>query len=107
MKCPKCGEEKRIRQNDKFCHKCGCNLKKIEELESESVIPKLVIVSYGSTTHIVLDGMHIGAGIEEFKYSARDDLGNLEPTIEMMKISVSKFKRDDGKEFLEKVFKTK
>lgn len=27
MKCPNCGETSRIRQHDKFCHKCGCDLK--------------------------------------------------------------------------------
>lgn len=26
-KCPNCGETSRIRERDKFCHKCGCNLK--------------------------------------------------------------------------------
>ena len=26
MKCPKCGETSRIRNIDKFCHKCGCDL---------------------------------------------------------------------------------
>ena len=25
-KCPNCGETSRIRDKDKFCHKCGCNL---------------------------------------------------------------------------------
>lgn len=27
MKCPNCGETFRIREKDKFCHRCGCNLK--------------------------------------------------------------------------------
>lgn len=27
MKCPNCGETSRIREKDKFCHSCGCNLK--------------------------------------------------------------------------------
>lgn len=27
MKCPNCGETSRIREKDKFCHNCGCNLK--------------------------------------------------------------------------------
>lgn len=27
MKCPNCGETSRIRKKDKFCHKCGRNLK--------------------------------------------------------------------------------
>lgn len=27
MKCPNCGEISRIRENDKFCHKCGFPLK--------------------------------------------------------------------------------
>lgn len=27
MKCPNCGETSRIREKDKFCHRCGCNLK--------------------------------------------------------------------------------
>lgn len=26
-KCPNCGETSRIKEKDKFCHKCGCNLK--------------------------------------------------------------------------------
>ena len=26
-KCPNCGETSRIRDKDKFCHKCGCELK--------------------------------------------------------------------------------
>ena len=31
MKCPNCGETSRIRENDKYCHKCGCNLKEGNE----------------------------------------------------------------------------
>ena len=27
MKCPNCGETSRIREKDKYCHKCGCKLK--------------------------------------------------------------------------------
>lgn len=27
MKCPNCGETSRIREHDRYCHKCGCNLK--------------------------------------------------------------------------------
>ncbi len=27
MKCPNCGETSRIREKDKYCHRCGCNLK--------------------------------------------------------------------------------
>lgn len=27
MKCPNCGETSRIREKDKYCHKCGCNLR--------------------------------------------------------------------------------
>lgn len=49
MKCPNCGETSRIREHDKYCHKCGANLqassadkkggvvgaKKVDELISE------------------------------------------------------------------------
>ena len=31
MKCPNCGETSRIREKDKFCHKCGVNLKEAEK----------------------------------------------------------------------------
>lgn len=40
MKCPRCGTESRIREDDKFCHKCGYPLKAVardgesEELKS-------------------------------------------------------------------------
>lgn len=27
VKCPNCGETSRIRENDRYCHKCGFNLK--------------------------------------------------------------------------------
>ena len=27
MKCQNCGVTSRIREKDKFCHNCGCNLK--------------------------------------------------------------------------------
>ena len=40
MKCPNCGETSRIREKDKFCHKCGCNLKtgKTRTLEKKTEI---------------------------------------------------------------------
>ena len=39
-KCPRCGETSRIREEDRFCHKCGYSLKitahdgEVEELKS-------------------------------------------------------------------------
>ena len=38
MKCPNCGETSRIRERDKFCHKCGANLKKGKEFDKKSNI---------------------------------------------------------------------
>ena len=35
MKCPNCGETSRIREKDKFCHRCGCNLQTDEARTSE------------------------------------------------------------------------
>ncbi len=32
MKCPNCGEDRRIREHDKFCHRCGCDLKRSEDV---------------------------------------------------------------------------
>lgn len=29
MKCPKCGQESRIKESDKFCHECGFPLKAV------------------------------------------------------------------------------
>lgn len=29
MKCPRCGTESRIREDDKFCHRCGYPLKAV------------------------------------------------------------------------------
>lgn len=37
MKCPNCGETSRIREQDKFCHNCGCNLK-TGEMEKQADI---------------------------------------------------------------------
>ena len=40
MKCPKCGTESRIREDDKFCYKCGYPLKALakngEDIELKS-----------------------------------------------------------------------
>ena len=43
MKCPNCGETSRIREKDRYCHKCGCNLKnadtaKKERQQAESIV---------------------------------------------------------------------
>lgn len=35
MKCPNCGETSRIRERDKFCHRCGCNLKGEKESDNQ------------------------------------------------------------------------
>lgn len=35
MKCPNCGETSRIREKDRYCHKCGCNLKDGKEADSQ------------------------------------------------------------------------
>lgn len=37
MKCPNCGQSSRIREKDKFCHNCGCNLK-TKELEKQAAV---------------------------------------------------------------------
>lgn len=38
MKCPNCGETSRIRQHDKFCHRCGCNLRHAEETSANGSV---------------------------------------------------------------------
>lgn len=38
MKCPNCGETSRIRERDKYCHKCGFSLKKGKESDRKSNI---------------------------------------------------------------------
>lgn len=35
MTCPNCGQTSRIREKDKYCHFCGCNLK-TEEVTKET-----------------------------------------------------------------------
>lgn len=37
-KCPNCGTTSRIREKDKYCHKCGCNLKTGDLLENKETI---------------------------------------------------------------------
>ncbi len=53
MKCPNCGETSRIREKDKFCHKCGCNLK-TGKTENQSGIS---LVRSGSLYALKIYGM--------------------------------------------------
>ena len=63
--------------------------------------PELVIVAQGQCTEVVLGGKKIGKGIRDFEYSARDNKGNLNPTIKLLGIDVSEFEYEDADDFLE------
>lgn len=71
-KCPNCGETSRIREKDKFCHKCGCNLKtgvlpeRKEEKSIESfVFEQLELLSKKSKTADISQLYEISAAIEK------------------------------------------
>lgn len=38
MKCPNCGETSRIREKDRFCHKCGHQLKNEKNVVKGKII---------------------------------------------------------------------
>lgn len=55
------------------------------------MIPKLMIMTLGTGTHVFLDGKRISKGVEDLVYSARDDKGNLCPTLQLLKVNVNDF----------------
>lgn len=69
--------------------------------------PKFALVTIGRYTHVFLNGRCISEGIEDIKYSARDEKGELRPTVDM-KINVQNFSFSEGQtleEFFEDVRK--
>lgn len=54
--------------------------------------PKLVIASDGYYTGVLLDGVFIGQGIERIDFSTQNKNGEMESTIRVMDLDVSKVK---------------
>ncbi len=54
MKCPNCGETSRIREKDKYCHKCGCRLQAEEKTVDLGLIKESVKDS-GNDHRFVVD----------------------------------------------------
>lgn len=69
--------------------------------------PKFALVTLGSGTYVFLDGRCISDGIDNITYSARDEKGNLRPTVDV-KINVQNFSFTEGQtleEFFEDIRK--
>lgn len=61
------------------------------------MLPKLVIATLGNTTNVFLEGKQIGKGVENLVYSARDNDGNLNPTLKLLEVNVNGFSLEGGK----------
>ena len=68
MNCPNCGETKRIRQHDKFCWRCGCNLK-LAEIKSISK-KNISICKVDSRSLLKIGNEHVEVSNYNFKSSA-------------------------------------
>lgn len=69
--------------------------------------PKFALIELAGCTYVFMDGKCISDGIEDITYHAKDEKGNLNPTIDM-KINVKDFSFEGGKtleEFFEDVRK--
>ena len=73
----------------------------------EKLEPKFALVTVGRYTHVFLDGKCISEGIDDITYYARNEKGELRPTVDM-KINVQNFSFTEGQtleEFFEKIRK--
>lgn len=73
-------------------------------MSEKTMVPKLMIAAVGRSTYVFLEGKCISEGVEDLKYSARDEKGNLCPTLDL-KIDVKNFSFESGmtiEDFLEK-----
>lgn len=74
-------------------------------MSEKTMVPKLMIAAVGRLTYVFLEGKCISEGVEDLKYSARDEKGNLCPTLDL-KIDVKNFSFESGmsiEEFMKKV----
>lgn len=46
-------------------------------MSEKTMVPKLMIAAVGRSTYVFLEGKCISEGVEDLKYSARDEKGNL------------------------------
>ena len=73
-------------------------------MSEKTMVPKLMIAAVGRSTYVFLEGKCISEGVEDLKYSARDEKGNLCPTLDL-KIDVKNFSFESGmsiEEFMKK-----
>lgn len=57
--------------------------------------PKFALVTVGNTTHVFLDGRCISKGLEDVNFSARNDEGKLQPTVDL-KVNIQDFALEKG-----------
>lgn len=55
------------------------------------VKPNIIIASFGKSTRVFLDGKEIGEGVGDLIYSARNDEGELSPTLKLLKVDLRNF----------------
>ena len=60
--------------------------------------PKFALVQMGKSTNVFIDGKYITNGIEDLNYRARNESGELCPTVDM-RINIQEFSFDGGIEF--------
>ena len=78
-------------------------------MSKEKMIPKLMIAAVGNASYVFLDGKCISDGVEDLRYSARNEKGELCPTLDM-KINIKDFSFESGmniEEFMEKSIELK
>ena len=68
--------------------------KKRIRIETE-IKPKLALVSLGKATYVFLDGKCIIEGLLDVEYSAKDEKGDLRPTLDM-KLDIQRFSFENG-----------
>ena len=73
-------------------------------MSEKTMVPKLMIAAVGRSTYVFLEGKCISEGVEDLKYSAGDEKGNLCPTLDL-KLDVKNFSFESGmsiEEFMKK-----
>lgn len=72
--------------------------------------PKFAIATIENSTYVFLDGKCISGGVTDLIYSAKNEQGNLKPTLKLLEVDINEFSFEDGislEEFLDKTQEVK
>lgn len=92
MKCWNCGETSRIREKDKFCHKCGANLK---EAEKEAFVGEAETSLITANNRNLLKVGNSCIELDDYTLTSCGDGDSVLTAIIRCKISILQFKAED------------